>query len=63
MCENLGIQANTSRLEIVIRVNSIRVIIIELRLDLGITGLKIALRTNLKFGPRFTKPWFKAVIL
>ena len=53
MCEILSIQANSMRLEIVICV-----IIIKLRLDLGIRGLKTALRTNLESGPRFAKVWF-----
>ena len=35
------------------------VIIIELRLDLGIRGLKIALRTNLKSGPRFAEVCYR----
>ena len=36
------------------------VIIIELRLDLSIRGLKIALRTNLELGPQFAKVWLQA---
>ena len=46
------------RLEIVIRANKIygyQLIIIKLQLDLGIRGLKIALRTNLQLEPQFAK--------
>ena len=35
------------------------VIIIELRLNLCIRGLKIALRSNLELGTRFAEVWFK----
>ena len=35
------------------------VIIIELQLNLGIRGLKIASKSNLESGPRFTKVWIE----
>ena len=53
MCEILGIWANLIQSRN--RDTQFRVIIIELRLDLGIRGLKIASRTNLKLGPRFAE--------
>ena len=54
MCGNLGIWANSSQsrnrdsCE-----HGFRVIIIELRVDLGIRGLKLASRMNIELGPQF----------
>ena len=52
MCENLGIRANTSRPRMCASCEHKWFIIIKLRLNLGIRGLKLASRPNLELGPR-----------